>query len=101
MNRPHFPVSGRSGAGDPGGFRQRPASLSSLSGSVHSEAPGRTEIENLRLLMQQAPPLSDRRLSELRDRVARGEFTTRAAAEVTAGRMLDEGFDLHAIASDS
>lgn len=94
MNRPHFPMSGRIGAGFPGGFGERQGSLSSSHGPGQSATPRRTEIENLRLLMQNALPLSDQRLSELRDRVARGEFTTRAAAEATAGRLLDDGFDL-------
>ena len=54
----------------------------------------RTSLERLHPLLQQESPLSHRRISELRDRVAAGDFLTRQAAEATASRMLDESFDL-------
>ena len=53
-----------------------------------------TEIESLRRLMNRDTGLSKERISELRDRIANGEFLTREAAEVTASRLVDDGFDL-------
>ncbi len=94
MNRPHFPIAGRSGMGDAsmwntGGERQ------SLLGAASSGSINGTALENLRRLMAADAPMSEARISELRDRVASGAYLTRNAAEVAASRMLDENFDLN------
>lgn len=94
MNRPHFQIGGRSAAGFSGPPAARHSMLPAQYGLSDSWSHQGTEIENLRRLMNYDQPLSDQRLAELRDRVAKGEFLTRAAAEATAGRLVDDGFDL-------
>ena len=93
MNRPHFPIAGRTGMGASAAWNATSADQSLL-GSAAAESVNRTAIENLRRLMSTDTPMSADRISELRDRVASGAYLTRNTAEITAVRMLDENFDL-------
>jgi len=67
----------------------------SLLGASTTGSISGTAIENLRRLMTTDTPISEDRISELRDRVASGAYLTRNAAEITASRMLDENIDLN------
>lgn len=86
MNRPHFSTGGCSWRPLAGRHSDRP--------SLSDAPPPRTEIEYLRRLLRQELPMTDARLAELRDRVAKGVFLTRQAAEATASRLIDDNFDL-------
>lgn len=93
MKRPHFPIGGRSVSGSGG----RPGQSSpgfAVQRGLGDGQPQPTAIENLRRLMDQDSGLTESRIAELRDRIARGEFLTRQAAESTASRLVDDGFDL-------
>ena len=87
MNCPHFPMSGRTAAGS---FSSR----TGMPGQLIGPGSSRTEIENLRRLMNDGPVFTERMLAEFRDRVARGVYFTRSAAEATASRLLDDNIDL-------
>jgi len=93
MNRPHFPIGGRS-TGSLGGHCGQQIADSGGYAGLQSGHPKPTAIENLRRLMHQDSTLSDERISEYRERIARGDFMTRQAAEATASRLMDDGFDL-------
>lgn len=93
MKRPHFPIGGRPASGLGGRPGQSPPGFAVQRG-LSDARPQPTAIENLRRLMHQDLDLSESRIAELRDRVARGEFLTRQAAESTASRLVDDGFDL-------
>jgi hypothetical protein len=94
MNRPHFSISGRSGANFAEQLRSQSEATWSSRGLTSSSQPPATAIENLRLLMSRDVPISADRIAALRDRVSRGEFFTREAAEATASRLLDDNFDI-------
>ncbi len=94
MNRPHFALGGQSGNRFTSRQSDQPLGLASCGGLADSGQPRPTEIENLRKLMQHGQPMSEERLREYRDKVARGDYFTRAAAESTASRLLDDGIDL-------
>ena len=87
MNCPHFSMSGRAATGSFGGRTW-------TAGGLISPSPSRTEIENLRRLMNDEPVFTESMLAEFRDRVARGVYFTRSAAEATASRLLDDNIDL-------
>ena len=94
MNRPHFSIGGRSGANFAEQLCSQLEPMWSCRGLINSGHPQATAIENLRRLMSSDLPLTADRIAELQDRVARGDFLTRDAAEATASRLLDDNFDL-------
>ena len=93
MKRPHFPTSGRSGAGN---MRSQgdPSDGFAAQEPYETEIPELTAIEKMRALMSRDIAMTEARITELRDRVARGDFLTREAAEATASRLFDDNFDL-------
>ncbi len=94
MNRPHFPIGGRSEAGFTG---QSGDPLEGLNAQQNSTAHGMSvsgAVEYMRQLVNRDREFTEARISELRDRVARGDFLTREAAEATASRLFDANFDL-------
>lgn len=94
MHRPHFSIGGRIGANTSGQLPSQSEPMSSLQ-QLNSAGQSRaTAIENLRRLMSRDVSLSEDQIAALRDRVARGDFLTREAAEATASRLLDNNFDL-------
>jgi len=84
MKRPHFPISGRSEAGN----------MRNQGNPYEAELPELIAIEEMRLLMSHDIAMTEARIAELRDRVACGDFLTREAAEATASRLFDDNFDL-------
>ena len=93
MKRPHFPIGGRSGTGN---MRSQgdPSDGFAAQEPYAAELPELTAIEKMRGLMSRDIALTEARVAELRDRVARGDFLTREAAEATASRLFDDNFDL-------
>jgi hypothetical protein len=94
MHRPHFRIKGG----------RRPTELNDLKSFeelISSPAPddmfrapasaSAPSVEELRRMMHNEPEVRQVLLSELRQKLLRGDFLTREAAKESAGRLLDSG----------
>ena len=59
--------------------------------SPMSDTPYMPSLSQLREMLRNAPDVSQERINEIRRKLQSGAYLTRAAAEETAGRMLDSG----------
>ena len=94
MHRPHLRFSPihRSTAED--GLRafEAPASRSDLEDRFSDRSfDAVPSVEDLRRMMHNEPELRQELLNEIRQKLTRGNFLTRSAAEQSAGRLLDSG----------
>jgi len=94
MHRPHFRFRQNFHPGAQDALRAFEGS-ESLS-DVEDNFPARPidavpSVEELRRMMQNDPEVRQEFLNEIRQKLARGDFLTRSAAEESAGRLLDSG----------
>ena len=97
MNKPHFVVSSRSG----NRCHIRPvdrAQMSEISSDnsdrrldAQDNAPQVPSTDELRAMMHRQAGQPSQLLDEIRRKVQNGDYLTRAAAEESAKRMLDDG----------
>ena len=94
MHRPHFRFRQNSRPTAEDGLRafEQPASLSDLDDMFPARPlDANPSVEDLRRMMHNEPEVRQQLLNEIRQKLARGDFLTRSAAEESAGRLLDTG----------
>ena len=94
MHRPHFRIKG---GHHPPAFNDWKSfeEISSLSTQndayVNRPSTALPSVEDLRRMMHNEPEVRQVLLNEIRQKLARGDFLTRKAANESAGRLLDSG----------
>jgi hypothetical protein len=94
MHRPHFRFrqNYRPTAEDGLSAFEQPTSLSDLDAIVPARSSDPApSVDDLRRMMHNEPEVRQQLLNEIRQKLARGDYLTRIAAEESAGRLLDGG----------
>ena len=93
MHRPHFRIKGGHRSTAINDLKSFEEIVSSAQNDTRANRPSTAlpSVDDLRRMMHNEPEVRQVLLDEIRQKLVRGDFLTRQAANESAGRLLDSG----------